>query len=453
MSSTTSTNINIQSTEIGGVSFPSGSTLKVEYVNGKKEGAGKVLSKKKMILATVNFHEDELHGYCLFCDEKGQKIKECVYEHGIQNGWGKEFHDTKVIFEGIYMNGERFSSLEQYKEEPSYYEEKKDGKTVSICKFNENHMKDGICYEYENDKLSQIVLYENGMKKRVMNRFIEKNRMIEYDDKNQIVYKGEYEGNVKNGYKRNGKGMIFDYKNGKVNMISFLENGMKKGYDIIEGKNMKEYEGDRLVYEGEYCIDDDEYKRNGKGVYYYSSSHFYEGVFEKNEVIRKTREMNGKIMIEYDDEGKALYKGEYDDKKKKRKGDGLLFEYEGKKMIVYSCENGMRMNKLKEIEKNRMSEFDENGLKVYEGGYKGEVESEFVRDGEGDVFDSNDELLFSGHWKNGKREGEGKMFRNGALYFKGKWKDDVDFDDIDDYELGSKRGWNGRPHIVINLSY
>ena len=50
---------------------------------------------------------------------------------------------------------------------------------------------------------------------------------------------------------------------------------------------------------------------------------------------------------------------------------GLLFEYEGKKMIVYSCENGMRMNKLKEIEKNRMSEFDENGLKVYEGGYKG----------------------------------------------------------------------------------
>ena len=59
-------------------------------------------------------------------------------------------------------------------------------------------MKDGICYEYENDKLSQIVLYENGMKKRVMNRFIEKNRMIEYDEKNQIVYKGEYEGNVKN---------------------------------------------------------------------------------------------------------------------------------------------------------------------------------------------------------------------------------------------------------------
>ena len=47
MSSTTSTNINILNTEIGGVSFPSGSTLKVEYVNGKKEGTGKILSKKK----------------------------------------------------------------------------------------------------------------------------------------------------------------------------------------------------------------------------------------------------------------------------------------------------------------------------------------------------------------------------------------------------------------------
>ena len=47
MSSTTSTNIDSQSTEIGGVSFPSGSTLKVEYVNGKKEGTGKILLKKK----------------------------------------------------------------------------------------------------------------------------------------------------------------------------------------------------------------------------------------------------------------------------------------------------------------------------------------------------------------------------------------------------------------------
>ena len=33
------------------------------------------------------------------------------------------------------------------------------------------------------------------------------------------------------------------------------------------------------------------------------------------------------------------------------------------------------------------------------------------------------------------------------------FNDDVDFDDIDDYEPGSKRGWNSRPHIVINLSY
>ena len=41
MESSESTNINIQTTEIGGVSFPSGSTLTVEYVNGKKEGAGK----------------------------------------------------------------------------------------------------------------------------------------------------------------------------------------------------------------------------------------------------------------------------------------------------------------------------------------------------------------------------------------------------------------------------
>lgn len=31
--------------------------------------------------------------------------------------------------------------------------------------------------------------------------------------------------------------------------------------------------------------------------------------------------------------------------------------------------------------------------------------------------------------------------------------DDVDFDDIDDYEPMGKRTWQGKPYIVVNLSY
>ena len=423
MSPLASSNIIPVISEIAGITFPPGSELNVEYVNNKKEGVGKVISKKRMVIAILNFHDDKVDGFCSFRNDRGEKVKECVFEHGVHNGWGREYSDDAVIFEGIYENGQRYSSLEVHREIPGYFEEKKDGETFSICKFNPNHKREGICYDYENNRINQIAVYENGVKKRVLIQFIDKNRMIENDNNGRMIYKGEYKGNVKNGYQRNGKGMVYTYKDGIVSQVDHMENSVKQGYDIIEGSRLKKYWNNNMYYDGEYCIDDDNYITHGNGVYYYSPSHFYQGVFEKNHLVRKIREINGKIMIEYDDKGKAVYKGGFDNKNYERKGDGLLFEYEGKKMIVYSCENSMRMNKLKEIKNNQMSEFDENGLKVYEGEYKGEVESEFVRDGEGDVFDSNDELLFSGHWKNGKRDGEGMCYRNGVLYYKGNWSD------------------------------
>ena len=416
-------NIIIGDVQIGKQSFPPGSTLEVEYINGKKEGPGKVYTKKRMVLANLSFHEDELSGLCIFRDEKGDKIKECMFEHDVENGWGKEYYENGDTFEGFYKNGEIFSSLEKYKEIPDYYEEKKVGETICICKLNENHMKDGICYEYENDKLSQIVLYENGIKKKVLTRFIDKNRMIELDDNGRMIYKGEYVGNIKNGYKRNGKGMVFTYKDGKVSQVDLWENGMKQGYNIIEGSKLKKYWNNNLLYDGEYCIDDDEYLFHGKGLYYYSTSHFYEGIFNNNNIVRKIKELIDQVVIEYDDNGKAIYKGGYDNNKKERKGDGLLFEYEGKKMIVYSCMNGMKMIKLKEVKENHLIEYNENGIKTYDGDCK-EVNSDYIKDGEGDEIDSNDELVYHGHWKDDKKDGEGMSYRNGILYFKGEWKND-----------------------------
>ena len=90
MFSLASTNINLQSSEIGGISFPSGSELKVEYVNNKKEGVGKVISKKRMVIAILNFHDDEVDGFCSFRNDRGEKLIECVFEHGVHNGWGRE---------------------------------------------------------------------------------------------------------------------------------------------------------------------------------------------------------------------------------------------------------------------------------------------------------------------------------------------------------------------------
>ena len=100
-----SVNIQVKSTTFGGVSFPSGSSLKVDYVNGKKEGVGLVISTMKTKLAKLNYHEDKVEGLCVFFDSEGMREKDWMYENDVQNGWGCEYKNDKIVFEGLYKNG------------------------------------------------------------------------------------------------------------------------------------------------------------------------------------------------------------------------------------------------------------------------------------------------------------------------------------------------------------
>ena len=145
-----SVNIQVKSVTFGGVSFPSGSNMKVNYVNGKKEGVGLVISAKKTKLAKLNYHEDKVEGLCVFFDSEGMKEKECMYENDVQNDWGCEYKNDKTVFEGLYKNGERYSELKKYSVDSRFMEEVKNGKTLSVCQYNSNHKREGLCYLYEN---------------------------------------------------------------------------------------------------------------------------------------------------------------------------------------------------------------------------------------------------------------------------------------------------------------
>ena len=90
-------NLTIKDNRIGGISFPPGSTLEVEYKDGKKEGEGIVYSPLYLMLARLHYHKDLLHGFCVFNNEKGKKICECVYEEGIRNGWRREYKGDSIV--------------------------------------------------------------------------------------------------------------------------------------------------------------------------------------------------------------------------------------------------------------------------------------------------------------------------------------------------------------------
>ena len=356
----------------------------------------------------------------MFNNEKGKKICECVYENGIRNGWIREYKDNKIIYTGICQNGEKVSELRSYNGKSDFFEEIQKNKRISIRKYN-NDFLGGICYCYENDKVKHVYKFQCGEKNKVMYEF-DNSKMIEYDSNEMIVYIGEYEGDIENGYKRKGKGEGYVYKNGKIYEIDHMDNGNKTGYEILDGNIMKQYENNQLKYEGGWYMKEREVSYNGEGFVYSSSSEYYKAVFDKGREVRRLMNVKDNEMTLFDNEV-IVYKGGFGDGYVK-KGKGKRYEYKDELLKrVFVCENGNDVYNWIEIEGNKMTEYNENGLKVYIGGFNNDGYGGILRNGEGSLLEK-EKIVYAGDWKNGKREGNGCYYQNNRLVYDGEWKDD-----------------------------
>ena len=397
----------------------------------------------------------------------------CIYENGIQNGWMREYINNKPSFTGIYKNGKIISELRDYNGNSNFVEEVQNNERIAIRHYNGEEYLEGICYCFKNEEIISAYQFKSGEKDKMLYDFVN-GRMIMYDITGKIVYQGEYEGSFESGFKKNGRGEEYCYKDNVLYKIEHVYTGNNIGYDLIEGKILKQYEENQLVYEGGWCMKDIDSKydnennmkeknlngdglcmknieskydneknmkekdvnldglcmknmmivRHGEGLIYSSSSLVYRAVFDNGKELRKVMNIKDDEMLMYDDEKRVIYKGGFGDRFIK-KGRGLRYEYEkGKIKRVFVCENGEDVYKWIELNGNTMIEFDEDGLKVYKGGMSEESDMQFIRNGEGELFNNGDQLIYSGEWKNGKREGKGSCYNKGDVVYIGEWKDD-----------------------------
>ena len=176
--------------------------------------------------------------------------------------------------------------------------------------------------------------------------------------------------------------------------------------------------------------------------------------------VLKGRVSKGKevgIWIEYDDDGNEIWRGlyrngkrysilkeeegmkgfysemsvngdllnvsEYDDNWMK---NGRCFEVKGSKYVKRECvyENGMKKRMIREFtEDGLMILFDDNGMRVYEGGFEGDMMKGFVREGRGKEFGIDGKrVLYVGEWKKGLRDGYGSEIKGYCPVYIGEWK-------------------------------
>ena len=311
------------------IDFSSELIFEGEYLNGEKNGKGKIYS--------IGLY--------------GRVLKfEGEYLNGQKNGKGIEYYYGSKIkkFEGEYLNGKEWNG-KGYNQNKEIIYELKNGKGIVqkyIIPYTPNY-DDELEYEL-------ILLFECEYSKGEKN-----GKGKEYDSEGNLIFEGEYLND-----KKEGKGKEYD----------------SIGYLIFEGeylydhkKSGKEFHNGNLIYEGEYLFNK---KLNGK--IYDIKGNTYEIINGNGKVKEYDRQYPELITFDgefinfkkkgickeyyttFDGKHHLIFEGEFYDEQKNGKGK----EYNEKGELLFEGEykNGLRW-------KGKMQYYNSKGEIVFVGDY------------------------------------------------------------------------------------
>ena len=200
---------------------------------------------------------------------------------------------------------------------------------------------------------------------------------------------------------KNDKGIIigeFVYVNGEANGLCKLYN-----------------DDGRLYFEG-YLKNG---YREGIGVEYdLNGNVIFEGLYEQGMKKKRIR-IEDDYMIEYDEKGNRIIGYKMNDKCEK---NGICYLYKDNKVWeVWKYDNNEKVCILIELKGNEMIEYNENGRMIYRGGYIESKKYRYIRNGFGKLYNNKGNLIYEGEWKNGMKQGKGTLILNGNRLFSGKW--------------------------------
>ena len=141
-----------------------GYVIKTTIVDSKMNGESQIFSNRGVHIATLTYVDGIASGPCRINDESGLLWFEGRFENGYRQGKGTEYDKNgSITFEGFYERGKKLR-LYRMEEMKGYWKEvSADDKVVSIGEKDDKGRNNGICYYYDNDKISQISKFENGV--------------------------------------------------------------------------------------------------------------------------------------------------------------------------------------------------------------------------------------------------------------------------------------------------
>ena len=199
----------------------------VSLVNGVREGEAIILNDGIPFL-NLEYERGLLTGAVERMNDHGIVELRDHLVNGVESGLFLEYENEKVVWIRYYQNGQRHMEVRNHIVKQDHSQGDGSGKFYELD---------------ENGKVTQLCLYVQRLKHRVIVRFND-NVMTEFDENEKRTYEGEYTGSVENGFMREGTGKEYAKGGRIVEYFGDWKNGKRNGIGT-------EYRGLRVLYIGE----------------------------------------------------------------------------------------------------------------------------------------------------------------------------------------------------------
>lgn len=217
-----------------------GYTIDAEYANGVINGNVMIYNAENIIQANLSVKNGLREGKCLEYDKEGNLHLMAYYHLDKMEGFARLY--ISGVFVKMYKCENDEFIYEYTTEKPGLIREvdSKTKKTIALSHMNENYNRNGVCHIFVDDKIHDITIYENGEPKRCL-RLFEGNEMTEFNDNEEMIYKGEYLDSIELGYPRNGTGKTYN-KGSLIYYGNFIK-GIRQGNGTYYRNGVKRFEG------------------------------------------------------------------------------------------------------------------------------------------------------------------------------------------------------------------
>lgn len=178
-------------------------------INNLFHGDVEIYNPSGHIIAEVEFNDGIANGYCSLYDIDGGLFFRGVVRDGFIYRGGVYNIEGEISLVGVFSRGNLIGELIYDSGSKLYKERNVDGDIVAIYAVDRTFYRDGICYRYTKNMITDICIYSKESEIRVLKTFSE-GAMTEMGKSGVIVYKGGYADSFEEGYVRQGNGTQYD---------------------------------------------------------------------------------------------------------------------------------------------------------------------------------------------------------------------------------------------------